>query len=218
MERIFLDFIVRQKFVSRTRMIKRFFRLWLFGPRPANTQNLKLFYLAGETEEDVRSWAEQCWLAKIRPQLFPGMILLVEQLRSRSISTVLLSGTPGFLAEPLAHHLKVDDVIAADPEIVEGKLTGALVVKHPFKDRKVSAAQEWLAAKNIPWEQVIAFGNHQGDRHLLERVKIPVAVKPDSSLRTTARQQGWMIIDDTVSGDVAEKVMSKLALDPSDGA
>lgn len=45
------------------------------------------------------------------------------------------------------------------------------------------------------WTVAYAYGDHHSDRPMLRMAAHPVAVSPDSSLRRTARKNGWEIVD-----------------------
>jgi len=174
-------------------MTSRFF--WtVFRHGPHTIMKHKLFYLKGSRESEVNSWAEECWRERVKPTLFSGMVEGIKYLKSQDIKVVLLSGTPTFLAKPLLEFLEIGDLMAAEPEVGQGRLTGAVVRPHPMGVRKVEECEGWLEANGLEWNQVGGIANHFADRFLLSRVAVAIAVSPDDDLAKLARSKNWPII------------------------
>lgn len=169
--------------------------VWLRNPL-GGWHELKLMYLCGKPVELVQPWVEACWKESIQPELYPGMIEAIRQLRSDGVVQVMLSGTPRQLAEPLMKMLELEDLIAAEPEIRNNKYTGRLVAPHPRGRRKADLAGAWLKDHGYRWNQTIAIADHWDDRFLLEQARTSIVVHPDDRLRKHATRDGWTIIED----------------------
>lgn len=106
----------------------------------------------------------------------------------------LLTGTPEFIARPLAAHLAIPHVIATVCEQRDGCFTARPPYQHPFGAAKVAAAEELCHRLAVPLSACIAYADSIHDLPLMERVRRAVAVAPDSALRAQASRQGWEII------------------------
>jgi phosphoserine phosphatase len=200
-ERRFLADLRRHGHVNIARAAVDALPVWLRNPL-GGWHELKLMYLCGKPVELVQSWIETCWKESIRPELYPGVIEAIRQLRSDGIVQVMLSGTPRQLAEPLMKTLRLEDLIAAEPEIRDNKYTGRLVAPHPRGNRKADMAGAWLQDHGYRWNQTIAIADHWDDRFLLEQANTSIVVHPEDRLRKHAIGNGWTIVDDITNSSL----------------
>jgi len=162
--------------------------------RRYNWHRIKLAYLRGRAVEIVRSRAQQCWETEIVPALFARPIEAVRMLnKQRGVRQVLLTGGPRPLVELLAGFLEVEDIIAAEPVIVDGKYTGGYTAPHPIRERKVAAAERWMKHHEYDWSRTVAVADHYDDRFLFERVALPVVMNPGRRMARLANERGWPI-------------------------
>jgi len=174
---------------------------------PPKWYQIKLAYLRGKPASDVEKWIEECWEVRIRNNLYRGCIDAIRGLHDNGVRQVLISGTMRLLAEPLADYLGINDLIAGEPEIQDGKYTGALTEPHPVGARKLSAAEIWLSEHGYSWNDACALGNRWLDHFLLDRARTAIAVHPDKRLRRYALQKSWKVIDDTDAVDSVTSVI-----------
>jgi HAD superfamily phosphoserine phosphatase-like hydrolase len=213
-ERRFLADLRRHGHVSLARAAVHALPVWLRNPL-GGWHELKLMYLCGEPVESVQSWIETCWKESIKPELYPGVIEAIRQLRSDGVVQVMLSGTPRQLAEPLMKMLELEDVIAAEPEIQDNKYTGRLVAPHPRGKRKADMAGTWLKDHGYGWNQTIAVADHWDDRFLLDQARTSIVVNPDNRLRKHATRNGWTIVDNLTKSSLLT-IVRDLASDQLD--
>ncbi len=194
LEQWFVPFLVWRGYRRPASMASEYSRRLLSGAA-TSWFDLKLLYLSGVPLATVEEWAEECWEAVIRRRLFRGMSVVVQRLRERSVRLVLLSGSPMFLAERVGRHFGVNELICAEPEMVDGLLTGALVRPHPRGIRKRQEAERWLVAHKLAASEAGAIGDHWDDRFLLALVGAPLVVQPGRRLRVMARRQAWPVVE-----------------------
>ncbi len=195
LERSFINCLRRDKLIRNSSIALSFLKL-VFRLPPPKWYQLKLCYLRGVSQNVTESWAESCWRDELSAQLFPGCREAVTHLSSVGAKQVILSGTIAPLARQLANHFVIDEVIAAEPEIVNGHCSGRTMREHPHGKVKVDRAGEWLTGRGFNWSETIAIANHWEDRFLLEKCNVPIAAHPDEKLRAYAVGNGWLIIDD----------------------
>ncbi|HEY8939362.1 MAG TPA: HAD family phosphatase, partial [Cellvibrio sp.] len=95
---------------------------------------------------------------------------------------------------PIAKRLGVDDILATDPEIVDGKYTGLGIGIPCFQAGKVVRLKEWLRERNGNLDDAYFYSDSINDLPLLEQVPNPVVVDGDDRLLAVARERGWQSI------------------------
>jgi phosphoserine phosphatase len=91
----------------------------------------------------------------------------------------------------------VTDVIASEPEIVDGRYTGRVIGTPNMREGKVERLHAWLAGRGrrlADFREVWAYADSQNDLALLSHVTHPVAVNADAVLAVHARHEGWPIV------------------------
>lgn len=152
-------------------------------------------YLYGMARDDVRTWAEHFVHEQLAQRLRPDVLRRLEAHRQRGDRIALLTGTPDFIAAPLAHLIGAERWSATSCATRGGRYCARALQSHPFADEKVSCAQELCASLGTTLEACVAYADAIYDLPLLERVGVPVAVYPDTKLTTIAAQRGWEILD-----------------------
>ena len=115
--------------------------------------------------------------------------------RAAGRPVVLLTGTLDFLGKPLADYLEAAHLLAAQPEVRDGLLTGRLAAPHPYGAHKRELLLQLAAAQGLDLPASYAYADHHTDGPFLETVGHPVAVNPDKRLRQMAQERGWEIFD-----------------------
>jgi phosphoserine phosphatase len=198
LERSFLRYLRRRKIVGSGSIALSFLALALRFPTPEWHQ-LKLCYLRGMSAGELNSQAKSCWWNELEIKFFTDAQKAVDHFSSVKARQVILSGTITPLAEQLAARIGIGDIIAAEPEIVNGACSGRTIREHPHGKIKVTRAEEWLAVNGFAWSDTVAIANHWQDRFLLEKCNLPIAAHPDDKLRAYASARNWLIVDDLLN-------------------
>lgn len=147
--------------------------------------------LAGRYEEEVAAEVEAFVAERIAPRLFPqGRELLVRH-RAQGDLPLLISASSRHLVGPVARQLGIEQVIAVEPALVDGRFTGATTGVLSYRGGKVTRLESWLAERNATASHLCFYSDSQNDLPLLNRVDRPVAVNPDPVLDEVARVEGW---------------------------
>jgi HAD superfamily hydrolase (TIGR01490 family) len=117
----------------------------------------------------------------------------IQQHRDAGDITVIITATNRFVTGPIAEAFRVDDLIATDPEIIDGRYTGKVAGIPCFQEGKVSRLKLWLESTSHDLENSTFYSDSHNDLSLLEIVTTPVAVDPDDALRATALEKNWEI-------------------------
>ena len=106
---------------------------------------------------------------------------------------VIITATNSFVTGPIALAFGVDDLIATEPEIIDGRYTGKVEGTPCFQQGKIERLHAWLDKTRADFDNSWFYSDSHNDLPLLEEVAHPVAVDPDDQLRTIASEKGWQI-------------------------
>lgn len=121
-------------------------------------------------------------------ELNPGVEELLATLKTKGIKTMLVSGGFSFFTERLKQRLGLDFAFANELEIVEGKLTGAMLGPILDPAEKAAKIREVSAQIGIDHpDQVIAIGDGANDRLMFDAVGVAIGYRPKAILRPHAR-------------------------------
>jgi len=128
----------------------------------------------------------------------PMMLLkaqdLIEKHRQCADRLLVITATTNFIAQPICHALGLKEIIATEPEIIDGVFTGKVVGTPSFSQGKVERLQQWLKDNKETLDGSYFYSDSINDLPLLMQVTHPVAVDPDTKLREQALRLGWEII------------------------
>ncbi|MGA2411194.1 MAG: haloacid dehalogenase-like hydrolase, partial [Candidatus Binataceae bacterium] len=126
--------------------------------------------------------------------LFPRALDLIEGNRAAGLEPVLVTGSPDFIIEPLASHLKIKTFAANRLVYSRGSATGRLREPVMAGDAKAAWCAEFAAANRIPLETCWGYADSYHDLAFLATMGHPVAVNPDRKLRAIAHARQWPVV------------------------
>jgi len=129
----------------------------------------------------------------IRPVMTEKGMKQIRQHRDRGDITVIITASNRFVTGPIAEAFQVDDLIATDPEIVDGRYTGKVAGTPCFQKGKIIRLEQWLENTSHTLENSCFYSDSHNDISLLELVTTPIAVDPDEQLKAIALERGWEI-------------------------
>jgi HAD superfamily hydrolase (TIGR01490 family) len=150
--------------------------------------------LARHDMTQLRQWRQHFIRAKIEPMMLPKAKALVDYHRQQGDTLLIITATNHFVTEPVARMLGIDNLIATNPEMVNGRYTGGVAGTPSFREGKVERLNEWLEHQNRSLEGAWFYSDSHNDLPLLKTVDHPVAVDPDPTLAEYATSEGWKII------------------------
>jgi HAD superfamily hydrolase (TIGR01490 family) len=159
--------------------------------------------LKGRSEEEVRGWFDKAFEDKGRHRFVQTAVDLLHQHRERGDRIALISGTSRIIGELICTYMPVDDLICADAEIVDGRITDQIILPVPYKEGKIPHAERLSRETGLSLENAIFYTDSIADLPLMERVGEPVAMNPDLRMGWVAKKRGWRIIADTRSCTLA---------------
>ena len=158
-------------------------------------------YLAGLDVARIGEQAETFVRQTLQPRLRPEMLRRVDWHRRAGDRVVLLSGTPGFIAAPLARLIGAEHWHATVLVECEGRFADVPPLIHPFGDEKLRLAVEICERTGESLDRSVAYADSWHDVALLRRVDRAVVVAPDRRLRRLARRLGWEILQLSAAKD-----------------
>jgi HAD superfamily hydrolase (TIGR01490 family) len=150
--------------------------------------------LVGHSPQQLKAWHAQFMAEKIQPLMLPRAAELVADHRKRGHVLLIITATNSFITAPIAHALGIDNLIACDAEIVDGRYTGNPSGVPSYQQGKVTRLKSWIAERKLTLDGAWFYSDSHNDLPLLELVDHPVAVDPDDNLRARAVERGWPVI------------------------
>ena len=126
--------------------------------------------------------------------LQPRAFALVESHREAGDRLLIITATSRFITEPIARRFHIDDLLACEGEMRDGRYTGQPAGILTYAAGKVARLRQWLEETGESLAGSCFYSDSHNDIPLLEVVDRPVAVDPDDRLRDHAVERGWEII------------------------
>lgn len=141
--------------------------------------------------EQLASFHRDFMAKYIAPMMLPKAQSLLEEHRANGDYLLIITATNGFITRPIAKLLGVDDIIATDPELIDGAYTGKYVGTPTFQSGKVTRLNDWLEKHSYDLNEAYFYSDSINDLPLLEKVGKPIAVDADERLSAIAKERNW---------------------------
>lgn len=150
--------------------------------------------LTEHSPEQLAAWHQQFMASKIEPHILSKGEEIVARHRTLGDTLLIITATNRFITGPIAERLGIDNLIAVEPEVVDGRYTGRVVGTPSFREGKVVRLQQWIEGHDVSMDGAWFYSDSHNDLPLLEQVKHPIAVDPDDTLRQVAKERQWRIM------------------------
>ncbi len=144
----------------------------------------------GRTAKIAHAFVEEVVVA----ELFPNIVKILRRHQQSADTVVLLTGSPQFLADPIAARLGIEDTIGTRCAVSDGRFQPAPPIRHPLGPEKLRLARQFCAARGMTPASAIAYADAGEDALLLAGVGRAVAVNPDRRLLRLATTRSWEIV------------------------
>jgi HAD superfamily hydrolase (TIGR01490 family) len=194
-EKRFFIFLLRHH-ILRLRQLAAFliFPLCWFVHVRKNVWKKNKAYLTGLKPEIIQAMAEKFVPRVLLPCLRPVVKRRLESHLAQGDTVILLTGTPDFIARPIAMQLGVSHIAATACAVKDGCFSFSPPSVHPFGPAKLQIAKQVCRNFNTNLSQCAAYADSASDISLLSSVAWPVAVHPDHKLQKISKRHGWEII------------------------
>lgn len=133
-------------------------------------------------------------LEKILPIIPSSARILIDGHREQNHTLLIITATNRFVTAPIAAELGIENLLATEPEMLNGQYTGKLHGVPCFKEGKVIRLNSWLEKNNASLQQSWFYSDSHNDLPLLLKVTNPIAVNPDKTLEAHAELCQWPIM------------------------
>jgi len=176
----------------------KFYKQYKLGTLDINEfLDFQLKPLARHPRSFLDKWHEEFMRRKIKPIMGLAARELVARHLEAGDICIVITATNSFVTGPIAREFGVEFLIATEPEQHNGEFTGRVAGVPSFREGKIIRLESWMTQRGWSWESFADsrfYSDSLNDIPLLERVKNPVAVDPDATLRAHAEKHGWPII------------------------
>jgi HAD superfamily hydrolase (TIGR01490 family) len=191
-------FLVEKGLVDRTyyeRENERFFQQYKAGQLDIHEfMRFSLTPLRKNTPQALNRLREEFLETRISPLITDSARQLVEKHRTAGDTLLIITATNAFVTRPIAHRFGIENLIATEPETLDGYFTGEVEGEPSFREGKVTRLLQWLEESGETLQGSWFYSDSHNDLPLLERVDNPVAVNPDETLAEVARSRQWPIL------------------------
>lgn len=150
--------------------------------------------LADNSLVDLYRWRNQYLAEKIDPILSLEGRSFIAQHQQQGDTLLIITATNSFITTPIAEKLGIQNLIATEPEIVDGIYTGKVAGTPSYQQGKVERLMDWLNKHSQTLEGSYFYSDSHNDLPLLNLVDHPIAVDPDPKLQAIAQQKDWKIL------------------------
>ncbi len=166
----------------------------------AGTMNIYAFLefqlkvLADNDRAQLEAWRKNYIETKIKPIMLPQAIALIDDHRQKGHELLIITATNRFITEPIANEFKIDNLIACEPEEINGQYTGKVSGTPSYGEGKVIRLNDWLDNQEQKLEESWFYSDSHNDIPLLKEVNHAIAVDADDTLIAEAENQNWPVI------------------------
>ncbi|XOF34055.1 MAG: HAD family hydrolase [Candidatus Electrothrix sp. YB6] len=150
--------------------------------------------LSEHSMEELQALHAEFMQEVIEPMIGEPAQALIREHKDQGRTLMIITATNSFVTRPIARAFGIDNLLATDPKIVNGRYTKEIEGIPCFHEGKVHRLEQWLDQNSMSLADSCFYSDSINDLPLLEKVDTPVAVDPDDRLAAIARQKGWDII------------------------
>lgn len=151
--------------------------------------------LKGRSETELAPLLADYLQRKIRPNLRAHGLRCWQKHRERRDHCVIVTATNRLLAGVSAQMLQADALVATEPELIDGRVSGEIAGVPAFREGKVTRMLAYCQHHHHDLADAHFYSDSHNDLPLLQAVAHAYAVTPDPRLRAHAEQAGWLILD-----------------------
>ncbi|MEE6259412.1 HAD family hydrolase [Plantactinospora sonchi] len=154
-----------------------------------------LAFVAGWRIEEIERLTEEIFDELMAPRIWRGTRTLAEQHLADGQRVWLVTAAPVEIGRVIAARLGLTGAIGTVAEIHDGAYTGRLVGDLMHGAAKADALTQLATVEGLDLTRCAAYSDSSNDLPMLSAVGQAVAINPDSTLRRTARENGWTVYD-----------------------
>ena len=170
-------------------------RLYLAERQDRRLLNVAMFAIfKGVSRDRLLALGEEYCERVLMRHLYPPAVELLDANRAAGMHPVLVTGSPDFVAEPLARRLRVTTVAANRLVFSRDRATGRLHEPIMAGSEKAAWCAQYAQANGLNLRDCWGYADSIHDLDFLAALGHPVAVNPDRKLAHTAMSRRWPIV------------------------
>ena len=131
----------------------------------------------------------------ITPMITEKSKALLKDHKSKGDYLLIITATNDFVTKPIAKLLGVDDIIATEAELIDGRYTGKVKGTPSFHEGKITRLKAWVDNHSDKFDESYFYSDSINDLPLLEWVDYPFVVNADEKLSQVAAERNWPSLD-----------------------
>lgn len=151
-------------------------------------------FLAQHDTAYLQQLHQQFMSEVIRPIMLPKAQALIAEHSAAGDELLIITATNRFITQAIGEAFGIPQLLATEPEKVDGRYTGKVLGVPCYKEGKITRYQAWLAQQNKHFDKVTFYSDSHNDLPLLSIVDVPVVVDADAKLLAHAQEKGWQIL------------------------
>lgn len=150
--------------------------------------------LARHPMQTLNAWRDEFIQQKIAKIYLPKAQHVVDWHKNNNDTLLVITATNQFVVEPIIKMYGIDDFLATNLEIVNGKYTGKVSGTPCFQQGKITNLQNWLKYSNVSMTNSYFYSDSINDLPLLQLVDNPIVVNASDELLAIANNKQWKIL------------------------
>ena len=140
-------------------------------------------------------WHQRFMQAKIEQILLPKAQAIIDKHKAQGDTILVITATNSFVTGPIVKRYGIDNLLATNPEVKNGKFTGKVEGEPCFQKGKIAHLDRWLEQTGEDMAGSYFYSDSHNDLPMLELVDNPVVVHGDETLQKVAKERGWPSLD-----------------------
>ncbi len=161
----------------------------------SQTKQTALAFVEGWRVQDLERLSEEIFDELMADRIWSGTRALAQLHLDAGQRVWLVTAAPVELGRVIAQRLGLTGALGTVAEIRDGVFTGRLVGDLLHGPAKADAIEQLVAVEGLDLTRCAGYSDSANDIPMLSLMGHAVAVNPDSTLRRTARENGWEIRD-----------------------
>ncbi len=153
-----------------------------------------LSFAKGKTIDEVQKIIDDFFDTILINRIYKNILEIISEHKNKNRDIILVSNAPDILIKKVAEYLKINIFISTNLEVVDGVYTGNIFGEIMYGEQKLLAVKKYIESKDYSLENSWAYGDHDSDIFLLEKVSHPYAVNPSKLLKLVAEKNNWPIL------------------------
>lgn len=155
--------------------------------------------LSRYSRQQLDDWHREFMAERILPAIGSEARALVRRHLDDGDLCALVTATNSFVTGPIAREFGIPHLIGAIPavDVASGAFSGKPTGTPSFQAGKIVRVEQWLESLGLWWgafDNSHFYSDSHNDLPLMQKVKTPIAVDPDDTLRRHAETAGWPVI------------------------